>query len=58
MPDFLRWIPPDMRRAAGLITAGSVIFGALCGATAEILRDRQHSRTVRDQLAYLKQTGV
>jgi hypothetical protein len=46
MPDFLRWLPPDMRRAAGFITAGSVIFGALCGAVSAVIEDHRRTKTL------------
>lgn len=47
-----------VHRAIRLAFLAVTTLGAIAGATRALIQDRQHTRAMRDQLAYLNQTGV
>jgi hypothetical protein len=46
MRDALRYLPPELRRAALQITVGSILFGALCGAVSAVIEDHRRTKTL------------
>jgi hypothetical protein len=46
MRDALRYLTPELRRVGLQIAAGSVLFGALCGAVAAVVEDHRRTKTL------------